>query len=121
MAENVYRTTSVVVAQTASLSAEFDIGDHHAVAIFTPSALEAGTTTLTFAAAQVSGGTFYPVVDDAGVEATVTCVINAAQAIPLDSVLAKIAPFRYLKIRCGTEATPVAQATAARTFVIALK
>lgn len=117
----VYRTISVVVAKSASLSAEFDVEDLKAVSIITPTALEAGTTTLSFAAAAVSGGTFYPIIDDSGDEVTVTCVVDSAHAIPLDSTLAKLAPFRFLKIRCGTEASPVVQATAARTFTVTVK
>ncbi len=60
-------------------------------------------------------GEWFNVYDDTGVEVTVIAAAN--RAIAIDFAALKLAPWRYLRVRSGTSATPVAQA-AARTLIL---
>ncbi|MFQ5850898.1 MAG: hypothetical protein ACE5JU_09955 [Candidatus Binatia bacterium] len=112
---NVSQRTATIAA-AASLSGEIDLEGFKIIGIVMPAAWTAAN--LTFQAADVTGGTFQDVFDDAGTEVTVT--VAAARYIGLDATMPELAGIRFLKIRSGTSAVPVNQA-AARTLTLILK
>ncbi len=109
-------TATATIAQTESLSGVVDLGGHALVGIIMPAAWTAAA--LTFQASNASGGTYANVYDDSAVEVTVQAA--ASRAIAVDMAALKLAPWRYIKIRSGTSATPVAQ-EAERTLTLVLK
>lgn len=109
-------TRTVTIAASASLSGEIDLEGFTLAAIEMPAAWTAANLTLQ--AASASGGTFQDLKDDAGAEVTITAA--AAIMIGLDAVAPEVAALRFLKLRSGTSAAPVAQA-AARTLTLVLK
>lgn len=110
------QSITATIANGESVSAEIDIMGYNLLAIQMPAAWT--TANLTFQASSATGGTFNDVYDDAGSEVTVTAAVS--RVISLDSVALKLAPMRYIKIRSGTTATPVAQG-GARSLVILAK
>lgn len=107
----------IVIANAASLSGEVDLEAYRLVGIHMPAAWTAAN--LTFQAAPASAGTFNDVTDDAGVEVLVTAA--AAKAIVIGTATkAAIGLLRFIKIRSGTGATPVAQG-AERILTLILK
>lgn len=111
-------TTKTVTVSTSTdgLSDAVDLGGHRITAIAMSTAWTAAD--ITFAAASVAAGTFYPLYDDNGSEATVTA--SASRIIAVDVVAASLAPLQHLKFRSGTDATPVTQASP-RTLTLILK
>lgn len=102
---------TAVIANAASLSGEIDLGGVKEFAIVMPAAWTAAN--LTFQSASVSGGTLQDVYDDVGTEVTVT----AAAGRTIGVSKAALNGLRFLKIRSGTAAVPVAQG-AERTLTI---
>jgi hypothetical protein len=111
-----YLTQTVNIANAGSLSPEVDTTGRSLAAIIMPSAWTAAV--LTFQGSNASGGTFADVYDDQGNEVTVQAA--ASRAIGLDAVSLALAPYRYLKVRSGTGASPVAQG-ASRDMQVILK
>lgn len=74
---------------------------------------------LSFQVGDGKSGTFYDLYNDSGVE-VVAIVGGALRAVSLDEIAGSLAPWRYIKIRSGVTATPVAQ-TDPRTLRIHLK
>ena len=109
-------TKDVVIAINQSLSAEVDLEGFTLAAILMPSAWDAAG--LTFQAADVTGGTFRDVYDDAGNEVAVSAA--ASRAIGIDLLAGAVAALRFIKLRSGTTGVPVTQ-TAARTLTLVLK
>ena len=107
---------TVTIAAAASLSEAVDLRGMMLLAIFMPAAWDAAV--LTFMGSPTLGGTYLPIYDDASNEVTVP--VAAGKAVAIDAALLKLAPFRYIKIRSGTAATPVAQ-TAERKITVAGK
>lgn len=107
---------TVTIAASASVSGEIDLEAYRLVGVVMPSGWT--TAALTFTAASTSGGTFQNVYDDAGDEVTVQAA--ASRSIGVDYAAGALAPWRYVKVRSGTSATPVAQA-AERTITLVLK
>lgn len=101
---NGYQTGSVTIATGASLSDEEDLQGKTLCGVIIPSTW--GTTAdVTFAASDVTGGTFYPVRTPAGEYAFAS--ITASQYLAVDPAV--FAGVRFLKVRSGTSATPVNQ------------
>lgn len=109
-------TKTVTIGSGASLSGEVDLEGYKLAAIIMPAAWTAAN--LTFQASDASAGTFADVYDDAGTEVSVTAAVS--RAIGMDAAMPELAAFRFLKIRSGTTATPVAQG-ADRTLTLVLK
>lgn len=111
---NRYKAIPATIAEAASVTGEIDLAWAEAVAIAMPAAWT--TAAITVLASPTSGGTFLPVHDDGGTELSITAA--ASQVIALSAAAAKIAPLRYIKLRSGTTATPVAQAAARELTII---
>lgn len=112
-------TTKTVTVSTSTdgLSDAVDLGGYRLAAVAMSTAWT--SADITFAAAISSGGTFYPVYNDNGEEATIVNT-TASRIVAIDVVAASLAPLRHVKLRSGTNDTPVTQA-AARTLTIILK
>lgn len=100
---------SVTISDSASLSDSIDLNEHMLVGIEVPSSWTTANITFQVANVGVSGaeGTFYDLYDQNGNEVTVTVAGTGSKAFTL--VPANFAGFRFLKVRSGTTATPVAQ------------
>ncbi len=109
-------SVTATIANGASLSDEVDLAGESAQALVMPAAWTAAN--LTFVASDVSGGTFVPVHDDAGVEVSVTAA--ASRCIGFDAVARELDGLRFVKVRSGTTGVPVNQG-AARALVLILK
>ena len=111
--------TFTLSAGNTGLSETIDLGSTTLFAIEMPDAWQAAA--ITFLASSTKNGTFKSVYDDSGTEVTIASAnISAGRFIVPDSVAIKLAPFRYLKLRSGTAATPVNQ-TVDRQFSIVAK
>jgi len=91
--------TNALIANGTSLSGVIDLGEAQVVAIVTPAAWTAAGLAFQ---GSVDGTNFFSVVSSAGAEATITTAVNqcilVTQALP-----------RYIKVRSGTQGTPVNQ------------
>ncbi len=105
-----------IPAGATGLSGEIEIRRFSLFAVDVPAGWITATV-ITFQASPTSGGTFLNVYDDAGNEVSVT--VAASRAVSLDSVALKLAPFRYIKIRSGTAASPVNQTNGPTLTLIA--
>jgi hypothetical protein len=76
------------------------------------------TAVLTFQVCPTINGTFTDLYDDNGVEVSVS--VAQGKAYTLNVAMWKLAPWRYVKFRSGTTATPVDQ-TASRAITVVLK
>lgn len=74
---------------------------------------------ISFQVGDKKGATFYDLYNDSGVEVVAT-VGGASRAVSLDEASGSLAMWRYLKLRSGVTATPVAQADP-RTLRLHLK
>ena len=108
---------NVVIANGASLSSAFEMGGAKTMAVLWPAAWTAAVAT--FAGCLTSDGTFVPIYNDRGEEATITSV-TAATGTSLDYLCMVLAPWPYVKIRSGTSAAAVNQ-LAERTISIICK
>ena len=97
---------SITIAAGASQSDAFDTEGTILAGIVMPSAWTAADLTLLASTHQ--SGTFVPVFDDEGIEVQLT--VAASRAIGVSCAAMKLAPFRYMRVRSGTSATPVTQA-----------
>ena len=105
-------TISTTITGGQSQSSEIDLESYGVVAIMMPAVF--GATSITFLASATSGGTFYPVYDSAGNELAAT--VTGSHII---TDLPELAPLRYIKIRSGTEATPLAvSSTTGLTLIV---
>ena len=114
-----YGSTYVVtatIASGASSSNELNVGEWKYAGLVMPSSWT--SAVITFLVSNKSGGTFVPLYDDAGVEVSVT--VSQGTAVGLANAALALAPWRYVKLRSGTAASPVNQA-ADRTIELVLK
>lgn len=88
--------TPAVIAISGNTSAEIDLQGNTVVGVHMPAAFTG--TSITFQAAQGSGGTYQPVKDGAGNSYSLT--VAAAQFIPIDPV--KMSGVRFMKIVSGS-------------------
>lgn len=102
----------IVIAITDDESAALDIKELTPVGLLVPAVLD--DTALTFQASY-DGVTYFNVYDVDGTELAVAVVVDAARHIILDPAV--FFGFRFMKIRQGTNASPVS-AVAERTFQI---
>jgi hypothetical protein len=107
---------TATIANGASISGEIDLGDKVFAGLIMPS--EWTATVITILVASESGGTFYSLYNDSGTEVSLTAA--AGTAIGIADVALALAPWRYVKLRSGTAASPVAQA-ADRVISLVLK
>lgn len=106
-------TVSVVIAESASLSAYFDKRGYSKISIEMPAAWTAAD--LSFVGCSTSGGTYVPVYAEDGIEITMPTSTSRIATVGInDGALASIP---YLKVRSGTVGTTVVQ-TAARTLTV---
>lgn len=100
-----HQVGTVTIASGQSLSPQVDTGGRRLAAIKVPAAWTAAA--LTFQASVDAGVTWGDLYDDSGNE--VSLAITAGRMIALDALAMVLSPFRYLKLRSGTSASPVAQ------------
>ena len=101
----------VTISSGTSLSAAVDLGPNRAFAVVMPASWTAANLTFQ---GSVDGITYNNLYDDTGTEVTITAA--ASQYIVLSSP-AKILGLRWIKVRSGTNGTPVNQG-ADRALVI---
>ena len=109
---NIARSTRVLTINNgASVSNTLDLTETNLLGFITPAAWTTAALTL-----EVSpdGVTFYPAYDYTGSQTGYFSApaVSAGYAVDLSSLM----PWRYVRLRSGTSATPVTQA-AARTFI----
>lgn len=116
------RLGSVLAATISSggtVSTTIDMSRYVLAAIVMPSAWT--TAAITFLAAARKGDTFVPVYDDAGTEVTIPSTVALPDRIIVNkAVLEQLAGLTYLRLRSGTNASPVSQA-ADRTIYLLVK
>lgn len=105
-------TLTATIANAASVSANIDLGTARLGRIAMPAAWTAADITLQTSNDNVTWNDLY---DKDGVEYAIKAAAARAVLIPLSDMLS----VRYLRIRSGTAALPVAQA-GARTLVLVL-
>jgi len=103
----------VTIATGYATSGEVDIGAAASFAIETPSAFDAAT--ISFLASHDTGGTFTSIYNDAGVEAILTVATTESR---MYTVGATLAPYRFIKLRCGNAATPATVSTTRTIYII---
>jgi len=96
-------TTTATIANAASLSGVVDCGSARLALIVMPASWTAADLTFQ---ESVDGSTFVDKYDSVGVEYTVVCG-GASRSLTIN--LSDFIGARYLKIRSGTSAVPVAQ------------
>lgn len=108
----------LTVLSGASQSQEIDLQGGSFLGLDLPAAIDSATS-ITFLASSVQGSGWKKLTDGAGAELTLTVAASLAVA-PTSAQAAVLAPWRYLKLRLGTNASPVT-ATADRVIGIAFK
>ena len=89
----------VVIDNGETVSAEVDLEDYTMMAIMMPAAFTG--TAITFQASDVSGGTFYEVMDGAG--NAVSLVVSNEEIISItEAKKDALAPLRFLKLVSGS-------------------
>lgn len=101
------KMSATLTTAADGLSSVVDLQAYTLMGIIMPSTW--ATAGITFKVSESSGGTFYDLYDDAGNEVSASAANG--RSVSLDSIALKLAPFRYIKMRSGTTATPVAQST----------
>lgn len=105
------------IANGASQSGAIDVSDYVIAAIQMPTSWT--TAAITFLASATKDGTYYPVYDDAGTEVTIASANAAASRVIVNkAVIEQLAGLRWIKLRSGTEATPVNQGGSRAVFVM---
>lgn len=94
---------TATILNGASLSDELNLNGLMIEAIDMPAAWTAAG--LSFVASEVSGGTFLPLFDVAGVEITATVAASRRHVLPISLIRGHY----FLKLRSGTSAVPAAQ------------
>jgi hypothetical protein len=105
-------SVTTTIANAASVSADIDLGTARLGRIAMPAAWTAADLTLQTSSDNASWNNLY---DKDGVEYTIKAAAARSVLIPLSDMLS----VRYLRIRSGTSAVPVAQA-AARSLLLVL-
>jgi hypothetical protein len=114
-----YQSITATIANGAALSGAVDVGDRLIAGLIMPAAWTAAA--ITFAVCDTKEGTFVPLYDDGGNEVTIASAnVAVSRAIALDILSGSIAQWRFLKIRSGTNGTPVNQG-GDRTIVFCTK
>jgi len=112
-----FTTITTTIASGASLSSEISLDSWTIDAIITPAAWT--TASLTFQAAEASGGTYNNIYDDGGNETTAAAAVD--RYIALTGVDKEaLHSVRWLKVRSGTGGTAVNQG-AERTIRLVLR
>jgi hypothetical protein len=118
MGDSAFSTAPITDSVTVTIADGQSLSDAAAIADYRLVGLIVGTWTSAAITFQVSqdGNTYYNLYDDAGNEVTIPAgTHNKAYAAPME-----LAPWRYMKVRSGTAASPVAQA-GGDTVVVAIK
>jgi hypothetical protein len=109
-------SSGVPIAAGASLSSDFvDLGTSRLFAVWVPPGFSGGA--LTFRSSP-DGVTFGELYDDTGAEVTVT--VASAGTMIVMSLPSKWLGIRYLYLRSGTAASPVAQAAGQQLVLFSL-
>lgn len=107
-------TSPITITNGQSLSGEVDLGGACLLAIELPAAFTG--TVLTFQASRAPGGTFKNVYDDSGSEVSVA--VGAGRMVSIDTAALMLAPYRYIKVRSGTSASPTVEGADRILYVI---
>lgn len=115
------RTATLTIASGASVSDAVDTGGYALLALETPAAWTAAA--LTFQHSRDGSTSWTDLYDDQGTEVSIPSAAlstTASRTIVDNTILNRLAPLRYLRVRSGTAAIPVAQA-AQRQFVLSME
>ena len=105
------------IAAAASQSNVINLSDYAIASIQMPGVWTAAA--ITFLACATETGTYLPVHDDAGTEVTIASTVAVVSRVIVNTpVLEQLAGLRFIKIRSGVAATPVAQVAAAAIVVM---
>jgi hypothetical protein len=107
---------TATIAINASMSNAIAVGNKQLFGLLMP--LEWTAADISFLVSNELEGTYYSLYGDDGKEVVVKA--TADKAIGIDSASLKLAPWPFIKIRSGVEATPVTQ-TAERQIKLSLK
>lgn len=106
MAYQVTHAVSILAATATGQSAVYDFGGGQTrMGLIMPHAWTAAT--ITFLGSNTAGGTFAPIYNEAGNEVELTVAIDKAYSI--NTSVAYLAPFRWIKVRSGNAGLPVQQ------------
>lgn len=104
-----FNTIPVTLSTSSDgLSSVIDTLAYGSFGIEMPSTWDAAD--ITFRACATESGTFGNLYDDLGNEVTVISP-GSAERVSLKNIAVQLKPWRYIQIRSGTAATPVAQST----------
>lgn len=95
-------SVQAIIEVNQNISGGIDIGAGTVFGIEIPTGFEA--TVITFQAARSISGTYSNVFDDVGNEVQVA--VAAETMVSVDIAALKLAPYRFIKIRAGTSASP---------------
>tara|TARA_R100001086_G_C11664072_1_gene211076 strand:+ start:148 stop:504 length:357 start_codon:yes stop_codon:yes gene_type:complete len=112
-----FTTITTTIENSASLSSEISLDSWTLEAIIMPAAWT--TASLTFQAAEASGGTYGNIYDDGGNETTVAAAVDRYIALTGTDREA-LGSARWLKVRSGTSGSAVTQG-AERTIRLVLR
>jgi hypothetical protein len=116
MDDDTYKIITATIASGESLSAAIDLEDYKFIAFIFPSGWT--TAALTFKGSH-DNGVFFDIYDNAGAEISLT--VSGMKCIVLTpTVQQELEPIRFIKLRSGTTASPVAQG-AAREIKVLMK
>jgi hypothetical protein len=111
-----YETATIKSGDTQSQ--QLDTQGAGFIGLSLPAAIDSATS-ITFLVSGAEGGTFQKLTDGAGAEVALTVAASLCVS-PTSAQQACLAPWRYVKLRLGTGASPVT-ATADRVIGVALK
>jgi len=108
--------TSILAGESLSGAVDFGSWNHLGLAPVSPW----DSAVISLAVGMEEDGDFWPLVDTEGDEITITLTEGSAIGLPAD-VASALAPWRYVKFRSGTAASPIVQsgAEAAVTVTVA--
>lgn len=109
-------STTATITSGSSLSGVVNLNGYNKFTIIMPSAWTAAS--ITFQASASSTGPFVDLLTESGTEVTISVTANGVY--PLTTASEYLSYLPYIKIRSGTSATPVNQASN-RTITIVMK
>ena len=107
-------STALTISNASSISTSMVIAGWSDIHIVVPEAWTAAS--ISFDVSACSGGTFYPLYDDAGAQVAIPVV--ASTAIANKAKLSMLTPWYGMRIRSGCGAASRVDQGAARTFVV---
>ena len=108
-----FKSELVTLSTTVTLTDPILAEDHAIFGIVLESTAAWTAASITFQVGETKGGTFYNLYDSNGIEVAAT-VGGSERAISLDDIADSLVPYPYYKLRSGTAALAVTQASPVR-------